>query len=512
MFRKFALTFFFCTAFFCFAASGAKAASLYFSPNSKQLDVGNIVSVKVLVDSQGQAINNAEAVVNFPSDLLQVVSVSQSNSIFSLWVQSPTFSNDSGSINFNGGLPTPGYNGSNGLIFSIVFRAKSAGTATVYLTSGSVLANDGLGTDVLSGQNNTSITITQQNNAASTPTVVQPPANIQNTGQIFITSTTYPDSIKWYNEPNGTFAWNLPAGTIASQTSLDRTQGTPPRVLRKPPISSIAIPNIQDGVWYFNARSQTSAGWSKIYSYKIQIDTAAPDSVIIANGVNNTVPILSAHDALSGIGYFMVQVDGADAVKITPTGSQTPLNIPDISSGAHTVKAIAYDLAGNSASATTDVTFPQSNSVAITNYSKTMREGDRITASGVGPQNSAVNIELVTQEGISRTYTASTTNSGSFTFQTEPIAGTGTYDMWAQAVLPNAVLGAASAHMQIQVNPSTVTKFSLAFKSLLTASNIIILILSILCLLGWLNYFLLRKSIKSGAQRKNSKNNLKNSG
>jgi hypothetical protein len=313
---------------------------------------------------------------------------------------------------------------------------------------------------------------------------------------------THPNSEAWYKETKAIFAWRLPAGTTASQTSLDKTQNTIPRVLRRPAVNTITVDNIASGVWYFNARFQTATGWTKVYSYKIQVDTVAPDSVVIINSNNNSAPMLSAQDALSGIDYFEVEVDGVKAVKIIPTGKETPIEIPGISAGTHLVKAIAYDLAGNSTATTAKVEFPQSGSVTITDFSKTIREGKRIIASGVGPKNSTVNITLVTQEGISRIYTASTTSSGKFTFQSEPISGTGTYEMWAQAVLPNGNLGATSAHVQIEVNPSAVTRFGSMFRSLLTVSNIIILILSILCILGWLNYFLLKKSLKSGIRRK----------
>ena len=63
------------------------AASLLLIPSSSSVSVGNIVSVKAYVNTEGISINNAEAVIQFPNDLLEVISITKSSSIFSLWVE-----------------------------------------------------------------------------------------------------------------------------------------------------------------------------------------------------------------------------------------------------------------------------------------------------------------------------------------------------------------------------------------------------------------------------------------
>ena len=135
LYSKLASIFFvaiFCLTIFSLAGvRSASAASLYLSPSSSNVSAGNIISTKVSVDTSGKSINNAEGTIQFPSDLLDVVSISKGSSIFSLWVEEPKFSNGEGKITFNGGLPNPGYVGSGGNIISITFRAKKAGTATI---------------------------------------------------------------------------------------------------------------------------------------------------------------------------------------------------------------------------------------------------------------------------------------------------------------------------------------------------------------------------------------------
>ena len=143
------------------------AASLLLIPSSSSVSVGNIVSVKAYVNTEGISINNAEAVIQFPNDLLEVISITKSSSIFSLWVEEPSFSNSSGKINFNGGAPTPGYSGQSGYIATITFRAKKQGTASVLFTDGAVRANDGLGTNVLTSKSGNTIKI--ENSKVDTP-------------------------------------------------------------------------------------------------------------------------------------------------------------------------------------------------------------------------------------------------------------------------------------------------------------------------------------------------------
>jgi hypothetical protein len=155
-----------------FSASVVDAATLSIVPGTSTVTVGNIITLNVVVNSAGQSINNSDATIQFPADLLQVISISKSSSIFSLWVQDPSFSNATGQISFNGGITNPGYTGSNGELVSITFQTKKAGVASVLFSDAAVRANDGLGTDVLTAKNGGTLNI---NALVATPTP-QPPA------------------------------------------------------------------------------------------------------------------------------------------------------------------------------------------------------------------------------------------------------------------------------------------------------------------------------------------------
>lgn len=140
----------------------ARAASLYLSPSTGSYNVGKTFSVSVYVSSADEAMNAASGVISFPSDKLEVISLSKSGSIFSLWVQEPSFSNIFGTINFEGIVLNPGFTGARGKIISVNFRAKAAGSASLNFSSGSVLANDGKGTNILTDMRGGTYTLITQ--------------------------------------------------------------------------------------------------------------------------------------------------------------------------------------------------------------------------------------------------------------------------------------------------------------------------------------------------------------
>ena len=128
----------------------AGEASFYLSPAKGNYSVGQSFSTIVLIDTGGSTINAGEAEIFFPPNKLQVLNISKSGSIFSLWIQEPSFSNSQGTISFGGGLPSPGYKGSSGKVITVSFRTISKGEARVDFRKERIIANDPKGTDVFS--------------------------------------------------------------------------------------------------------------------------------------------------------------------------------------------------------------------------------------------------------------------------------------------------------------------------------------------------------------------------
>lgn len=140
---------------------GVFADTLFVSPVTGTHAVGDTFSVRIMVSSPRQAINAISGVLSYPIDKLQVTSVSKIGSVLSLWVQEPSFSNSRGMVTFEGVVPNPGFQESNGRVLAVNFRVVGTGTGNIALTSGSLLANDGYGTNMLKSLGNASFNLTE---------------------------------------------------------------------------------------------------------------------------------------------------------------------------------------------------------------------------------------------------------------------------------------------------------------------------------------------------------------
>ncbi len=343
-------------------AHQAEAATLYFSPSLGSFSVGNLLSTSVLVNTQGQAVNNSDAVINFPTDLLDVVSIGKSGSIFSLWVEEPAFSNSAGTITFSGGLPTPGFNGAAGKIIDIVFRVRRAGTASVLFSSGAVRANDGYGTDILQTRTQAKFNLTLGEKPPvvpqpTTPVIPQTPQEATGLPGLLaqITSSTHPDQTRWYNLTHVILDWTNAQGVISVRLGYDQDAAGPPHVLYADPVSHKEI-DLQDGIWYFHIQERGPAGWGPISTFRVQIDTVPPLPITLQfpNGATTTAAtiaaVFSTTDALSGIDHYELSVDGVSHTASTEDGSGV-YALPSGDAGEHTLVVTAYDKAGNTARA-----------------------------------------------------------------------------------------------------------------------------------------------------------------
>jgi hypothetical protein len=142
---------------FLFVPRFVLAASLYLSPASGNYSVGQTFTVTVKTNTQSAAVNTAEAHLVYSSDTLELVAIAQGSTFYLPAPNSP--SKVTGKVYFGGGLPTPGYTGTAGLLGSMTFRAKAVGAASVSISTGEVLLNDGFGTNALTNYTGASFNI-----------------------------------------------------------------------------------------------------------------------------------------------------------------------------------------------------------------------------------------------------------------------------------------------------------------------------------------------------------------
>lgn len=329
------------------------AATLDFSPLTVTVGAGNTFTETVYVSSSDQAMNAISGVISFPPEILQVVSVSKASSILSLWVQEPTFSNVDGTISWSGIVPNPGYIGNRGRVFSIQFRAKRAGSATIVFSSSSqVLANDGNGTDILSDTSAASISVL--NTSTPTPTPVTTPtsaAPITTDLLAHITSSSHPDQTKWYNLSHAIFDWTNAQGVSTVRIGYDQNAAGTPSVVYNDAISHKEL-DLTDGISYFHVQERGTSGWGPVSSYRVQIDTVPPLPFTVTFPQGTSTPsgspmtaLFTTSDELSGIDHYQVAVDGKEFTLTADEGSRPYAVSAD--AGAHMLSVRAYDKAGN---------------------------------------------------------------------------------------------------------------------------------------------------------------------
>ncbi|MDO8537175.1 MAG: cohesin domain-containing protein, partial [bacterium] len=330
-----------------FAAAPSRAeaaASLYVNPPSGSFTIGSTFTVSIYVNTGGQAINAVEANLLFPPDKLQVVSPTTGRSLIQVWVSQPTYSNEVGTLKFQGTIPTPGINTDSGLISTVTFRVKSLGTASLkFLDTSRVLLNDGRGTDVL-GQTTDGIYYL----------TLQPPQ-----GPI-VTSRTHPDQEKWYKEKTVVFEWTAPLDIQGYSYVLDEDPAGTPDDISEGVKTRVVYTDLADSVYYFHIKSLRQGDWGGVTDYVVRIDTTPPAAFKINispdSSTSNPRPIIDfvTTDAVSGLDHYDIKIIPFDEPAAIIEGASPAFFVEAISPysrpldlGRYNVIVRAHDAAGN---------------------------------------------------------------------------------------------------------------------------------------------------------------------
>ena len=268
------------------------AATLYVSIGRSTVSAGDSFTAAILVSSSDQAMNAASGVISFPSDKLAATAVSKLNSILTLWVQDPSYSNQNGTVNFSGVVPNPGWAGLRGQIMTIQFRALKAGAASIEFSSSAVLANDGNGTNILTAAAPSTVTVTEAQTAPPPPASTPAQATSSKLSPVRITSSTHPDQEKTYGETHAVLDWTNHAGTPTVRIGYNKYPNTPGTVVYSPAISHKEI-DLEDGTWYFHVQEKDGDTWGPVATYVIRVDTSLPLSAS-AEDVATTTPVVVA--------------------------------------------------------------------------------------------------------------------------------------------------------------------------------------------------------------------------
>ena len=276
---------------FCFGfAHSAVAAELYFEPQNQTVRQDENFTVEVWLDTQNQDINAIEANLFFSQGKMELVDISRGGSLLDLWLSEPNFSNETGEINFSGGMPK-GFQG-KGKLLSLTFRPVALGAdittaQIIFQNSSKALLNNGYGSEASLSLQTADFVI-----------MAAPK------GLPVINSKTHPNQLIWYadNEPN--FSWDAVQGADYSYqlSSSDKkiiasgektSEGS-----AKTDSLDFDLNKEGDGVFYFSL-SQRLPGqeWSEEAThFRVMIDTASPEEFL---------PQIGKDDYISEGKYFI---------------------------------------------------------------------------------------------------------------------------------------------------------------------------------------------------------------
>lgn len=154
--KNFKLKAFFLIILLSSLALVSNAAEFYFDSGTSTISSGQQFKIDFLLNTQKENINAIEGKIIFDNNVLELSEIRDGNSLINFWVEKPNVKN--GAVTFAGTTPG-GYIGDKGLIFSLIFTAKTSGDSFIKIENGSALKNDGLGTSAKLKETNSKISI-----------------------------------------------------------------------------------------------------------------------------------------------------------------------------------------------------------------------------------------------------------------------------------------------------------------------------------------------------------------
>jgi hypothetical protein len=492
------------------SSASAAGASLYLSPSSGIYAVGNNFSVKVKVNSGGQSINAAEGNLVFNPSEISVVSISKGGSIFNLWANEPAFCNSVGSITFGSGTPS-GFSGNAGTIITITFKAKTISTSKVNFSAGSVLAADGKGTNILGSMSGGTYTLKPKITAPPAKTEYPPLASGAPAAPV-LSSLTHPDSEKWYSNNNPEFSWNLLADINGVSILMDENPSANPGPVSDGLFNKKLYQDIENGIWYLHIKLKNRFGWGAIVHRKILIDTKIPEpfEIQLDNEGDTTNPnpilIFKSEDALSGIEFYEVNIDGEQTVKILSAENENPYRMPFQLPGKHIIIVKAFDRANNFTEASTDFIVESIEPPVITDFPQKIEEGDNLIIRGSSfYPKSKITIFVKKECEKPLVNNVETDSKGNWLYIHPESLDAGIYQIWAQITDQRGAKSDSTEKIVIEIALPALIKFgkiTINYLSIIVSLAALIIVLIGIIFYGWFKISKIRKKLRKKLKKR----------
>lgn len=161
---KITMRYFFIFILIFFQASVVQAATMYFADTGK-INIGEQISLDIIINTDGKAINSVEASIGYLAELLTFVGYQDGAGVVKLWVTPPQIKEE-GVVHFAGGMPG-GIDGtysatgksSEITLVRLLFKAKKSGAGVFSIIDSTLLLNDGKATPLLHDRRQGSINV-----------------------------------------------------------------------------------------------------------------------------------------------------------------------------------------------------------------------------------------------------------------------------------------------------------------------------------------------------------------
>lgn len=358
-----------CVGFIFIFLPVAEAATLFVDTSGLDRRPGDIFPVTLMVESTSRAINSISATFDFPSNLMEVVSVSKKGSIIDLWTAGPSFSNRAGTVDFEGMILDPGFKGVAGEILTINFKANKEGSAILKYLSPKISINSNQDENILEEAYSSEFLI---NDTEGVPIIKDKEEEIISQGTedlaekisteqeetfvagevpvlVEVKSMTHSDPDKWYSNPRADFFWMMPDDAKEVKILVNNYASSSPKVHYEYRLASKVLEDMDDGEWYFHLQLKNVSGWGAVSHFPFNIDTTAPTNLLISSSSEAGEFSLSAEDESSGLDHYEISVDNKEPAILVAESGRQKFKIYSLDAGEHFLHVKAFDKASNTA-------------------------------------------------------------------------------------------------------------------------------------------------------------------
>jgi hypothetical protein len=443
--------------------SPAHAAIISLIPASSEIGIGEKITVELRIDSEGASFNAAQTVIRFPRDVLEVVALNKTESVFSFWLEEPQFSNTDGIISFTGGTPYGVSGGAVGIL-KIEFKAKEIGSGTLSLTEAAVTAADGSGINLLSKMNDAVITVVLQRSVPKIPESKQIIREAVPSEKLplkpVLKIPLYLEENLWYNlVAQFTASWDLPPDISGVSTALNRYTSSVPSEKSEGLFDNKTFPALTDGVSYFHVRFKNNMGWGPVTHYRLAIDTQPPlgfeINILEGEKTDNPAPTLQfkTSDALSGLKEYQIQVDDGDSIYIPANDFKGTFQLSLQSPGKREIVVRALDMAENSVEdrITVDILPIASPTITFVTEELFSNEQKGLTVRGSSLPGTNVLLTIIQKGTLIANGTTHADENGNWEFTFDQLLRNGKYLVTAQSQDGRGALSLVVESSEIQV-------------------------------------------------------------